>query len=93
MYTIFVSISDQYILNRFIAFLKNYTNDQMDFAFSAERSIQDGLVEISETDASTVLISYIVMFVYIAVVLGRISSLRFIWVPDELFCTKSLNFL
>lgn len=63
----------------------------MDFAFSAERSIQDGLVEISEADASTVLISYIVMFVYIAIALGRISSLRFFWVRTN-FIIPSLKF-
>ncbi|XP_073833779.1 Niemann-Pick type C-1b [Musca autumnalis] len=59
---------------RFVDFLKNYTNDKLDIAFSAERSIQDAIVELSEGEVSTVLISYVVMFVYVAIALGKIRS-------------------
>lgn len=52
----------------------------MDIAFSAERSIEDGIEEISQAEMSTVVISYVVMFVYIALALGKIRSLRYLFV-------------
>lgn len=58
----------------FINLLKNYTSDQMEIAFSAERSIQDAIVELSEGEVSTVVISYVVMFIYVAIALGKIRS-------------------
>uniref|UniRef100_W8BF01 Niemann-Pick C1 protein n=1 Tax=Ceratitis capitata TaxID=7213 RepID=W8BF01_CERCA len=58
----------------FVDFLKNFTSDNMEIAFSAERSIQDGIVELSKGEASTVVISYVVMFVYVAFALGKIRS-------------------
>uniref|UniRef100_A0A7G3ABJ9 Putative cholesterol transport protein n=1 Tax=Lutzomyia longipalpis TaxID=7200 RepID=A0A7G3ABJ9_LUTLO len=60
----------------FINFLKNYESDIMEIAFSAERSIQDGIQELSEAEMSTVIISYAVMFVYIMIALGKISGIR-----------------
>lgn len=60
--------------------MKTYENDKMDFAYSAERSIQDGLQDISEAEVSTVLISYAVMFLYITIALGRIRSVRYLMV-------------
>lgn len=59
---------------RFVDFMKNYTNDKLDIAYSAERSIQDAIVELSEGEVSTVVISYVVMFVYVAIALGKIRS-------------------
>ncbi|XP_037826454.1 NPC intracellular cholesterol transporter 1 homolog 1b [Lucilia sericata] len=59
---------------RFIDFMQNYTNNKLDVAFSAERSIQDAIVELSEGEFSTVLISYLVMFVYVAIALGKVRS-------------------
>ncbi|XP_055844518.1 NPC intracellular cholesterol transporter 1 homolog 1b [Episyrphus balteatus] len=59
---------------KFIDFMKNYTNDKMDIAFSAERSIQDAIVELSEGEVLTVVISYAVMFIYVAIALGKIRS-------------------
>ncbi|XP_030379061.1 NPC intracellular cholesterol transporter 1 homolog 1b [Scaptodrosophila lebanonensis] len=61
---------------KFINFLKSYTSDRLDIAFSAERSIQDAIVELSEGEVGTVVISYVVMFVYVAIALGRIRSCR-----------------
>lgn len=46
----------------------------MEIAFNAERSIQDAIEELSESETSTVLISYTVMFVYVAVALGSFRS-------------------
>lgn len=48
----------------------------MEIAFSAERSIEDGIAEMSEAEFSTVIISYAIMFVYIAIALGKIRSFR-----------------
>lgn len=52
----------------------------MDIAFSAERSIEDGIEEISQAEVSTVVISYAVMFIYIAIALGKIRSFRYLMV-------------
>ncbi len=60
--------------------LKNYSSDEMDFAFSAERSIEDGIDEISQAELPTVVISYAVMFIYIAIALGKIRSFRYLMV-------------
>lgn len=63
-------------LNRFVNFLKKFSSDKMDIAFSAERSIEDGIEEMSAAEASTVIISYSVMFVYVAIALGKIKNCR-----------------
>ncbi|EDV95122.1 NPC intracellular cholesterol transporter 1 homolog 1b [Drosophila grimshawi] len=59
---------------RFIDFMKNYSSDSLDIAYSAERSIQDAIVELSEGEVGTVVISYVVMFLYVSIALGRIRS-------------------
>lgn len=71
--------------------MKNYTNINMDFAFSAERSIQDGLQDISEAEVSTVLISYAVMFLYITIALGRIRSVRYLMVSVYIVLLRNLS--
>ena len=48
----------------------------MDIAFSAERSITDEIDRLSRSEISTVAISYAVMFVYIAIALGKITSFK-----------------
>lgn len=62
---------------KFIEFMKNYTNEHLDIAYSAERSIQDAIIELSENEVPTVVISYLVMFIYAAIALGRIRSCRY----------------
>ena len=59
---------------RFVDFMKNYSSPNLDIAYSAERSIQDAIVELSEGEVGTVVISYVVMFIYVAIALGRIRS-------------------
>lgn len=53
--------------------MKNWTEaakpDFMEVAFSAERSIQDEIERESYGEISTIVISYVVMFVYITVAL------------------------
>jgi Niemann-Pick C1 protein len=59
---------------RFVTFLENYDNELMDIAYNAERSIEDGIEAMSEAEMYTVIISYVVMFVYITIALGRIRG-------------------
>lgn len=72
---------------RFIELLKRWDeNDRPEFmeaAFSSERSVQDELERVSEAEMSTVVISYGVMFIYIAIALGRIRSFRTILVDSK----------
>ncbi|XP_050549780.1 NPC intracellular cholesterol transporter 1 isoform X2 [Spodoptera frugiperda] len=62
----------------FIAFMKNYTANQMpaymDIAYTSERSIEDELERESQSDVSTILVSYFIMFAYIAISLGRFTG-------------------
>ncbi|KAH8392947.1 hypothetical protein KR200_001327 [Drosophila serrata] len=58
----------------FVDFLRDYKSDRLDIAYMAERSIQDAIVELSEGEVGTVVISYVVMFVYVAIALGHIRS-------------------
>lgn len=43
----------------------------MDVAYYSERSVEDELDRESQTDISTIAISYLVMFLYIVLTLGR----------------------
>ncbi|XP_034834594.1 NPC intracellular cholesterol transporter 1 isoform X1 [Maniola hyperantus] len=62
----------------FIKFMKNYTENEMppymDIAYTSERSIEDELNRESKSDVYTILVSYFIMFAYIAVSLGRFTT-------------------
>lgn len=62
----------------YIAFMKNYTTTMkpkyFDIAYTSERSIEDELDRESQSDVLTILISYIIMFAYIAISLGQMRS-------------------
>nr|UZD10842.1 Niemann-Pick type C1 a [Mythimna separata] len=62
----------------FIQFMENYTKTQMpaymDLAYTSERSIEDELDRESQSDISTILVSYFIMFAYIAISLGRFTG-------------------
>ncbi|XP_063904619.1 NPC intracellular cholesterol transporter 1 homolog 1b isoform X3 [Zophobas morio] len=62
----------------FVAFMKNWTATEkpeyMEIAFTSERSIEDELDRESQSDVVTILISYIIMFAYIAVSLGQVNT-------------------
>lgn len=59
--------------------MQNWTKtkkpDYIDVAFTSERSIEDELNRESQSDVKTILVSYIIMFAYIAVSLGQFKSL------------------
>ncbi|XP_011706426.1 PREDICTED: Niemann-Pick C1 protein-like [Wasmannia auropunctata] len=48
--------------------------DFMDVAWTTEKSIQDELDRTSKAEMITVVISYLVMFVYVALALGKIRA-------------------
>lgn len=64
---------------RFIEFMKEVTQDEewmqdMDIAFNAERGIEDELKRESQNDVLTIFISYLIMFAYITLSLGNVST-------------------
>ncbi|XP_012153850.1 Niemann-Pick type C-1a isoform X6 [Megachile rotundata] len=62
----------------YVEFMKNWTATKkpafMDIAFTSERSIEDELNRESQSDVLTILVSYIIMFAYIAISLGQIKT-------------------
>lgn len=48
----------------------------MEIAFSAERSIEDEIARESESEVITVVLSYVVMFIYITVALGKLTKIE-----------------
>lgn len=68
---------DQKCFCRFVEFMQEWDASEdkpefLDVAFSAERSIQDEIERLSKSEITTVIISYLVMFTYIAASLGKI---------------------
>ena len=58
----------------FLEYMKSYENENLAISFSAERSIQDELDRESNTDIVTILVSYLIMFLYITVALGQFTD-------------------
>lgn len=82
-------IINEYFYFRFIEVLKDWEANQpsdslLDIAFSAERSVEDEVARVSESEMSTIIISYLVMFAYIAITLGHINSFRTILLDSKL---------
>ncbi|XP_036144455.1 NPC intracellular cholesterol transporter 1 homolog 1b [Monomorium pharaonis] len=63
---------------RFLDFMEKWDRDDrpnfMDVAWSTEKSIQDELDRTSKAEVITVVISYLLMFVYVAFALGKIKA-------------------
>jgi Niemann-Pick C1 protein len=59
----------------FLAYLKNYKGEYINVAYTAERAITDEIDRESSTDILTIGLSYLFMFIYIALFLGHIRSL------------------
>lgn len=64
---------------KFVAVMKNLTSDGnvskiLDIAFTSERSIEDELNRESKSDIFTILVSYLLMFAYIAISLGHVDE-------------------
>jgi Niemann-Pick C1 protein len=61
-------------VNLMVDFVKSNKSKNMDIAFTSERSIEDELNRESKSDISTILVSYLLMFAYIAVSLGHVDD-------------------
>lgn len=72
----------------YVEFMKNYTAHEkpefMDIAFTSERSIEDELDRESQSDVLTILISYVIMFAYIAISLGNVSSCKRLLIDSKI---------
>ncbi|XP_073981176.1 NPC intracellular cholesterol transporter 1 homolog 1b-like [Rhodnius prolixus] len=73
---------------RFIDFMQNWSisekPDFIDVAFRSERSIEDELIKESTAEASTVVISYILMFIYVSLALGSYNSINTLLVNSKI---------
>lgn len=65
----------------FVDFMEDYVKSNrstnMSIAFTSERSIEDELERESRSDISTILVSYLIMFLYIAISLGHVEFKRY----------------
>ncbi|XP_055301385.1 NPC intracellular cholesterol transporter 1 isoform X4 [Sitodiplosis mosellana] len=65
----------------YVEFMKDWVkhnkSKHIDIAFSSERSIEDELLRESKSDISTIIVSYLIMFVYIAIALGHVELERY----------------
>lgn len=61
---------------QFIDLLSNYKDSNLKIAFYSERSIEDEIERQSQSDVFTIAISYLVMFAYVAISLGRSTNLK-----------------
>ncbi|XP_051944348.1 NPC intracellular cholesterol transporter 1 [Hippocampus zosterae] len=68
----------------FIRFMKEFHNPNLTIAFSSERSVEDEINRESNSDISTVVLSYAIMFVYISLALGHINSCRRLLVDSKI---------
>uniref|UniRef100_A0A672RLG1 Niemann-Pick C1 protein-like n=1 Tax=Sinocyclocheilus grahami TaxID=75366 RepID=A0A672RLG1_SINGR len=68
----------------FIDFVKNYDNPNLTISFSTERSIEDEINRESNSDVTTIVISYVIMFVYISLALGHINSFWTVLVDSKI---------
>lgn len=69
---------------RFIEFLSQYDNPHFTLAFKAERSIEDGIQEMSNAEFLTVIVSYLLMFLYIVFSLGRIRNCNSFFIESKI---------
>ena len=71
-----------------IDFLKEKQSDPdiryMDIAFYTERSTTDEVTRGSESDIFTIAVSYLVMFVYVAVALGKFTKLSRVLIESKI---------
>lgn len=58
----------------FVEYMKNFSHPDIEISFKAERSIEDEINRESQSDILTILVSYIIMFAYIAVSLGHVTD-------------------
>lgn len=64
--------------------IKTNKSQYMDVAFTSERSIEDELLRESQSDVSTILVSYLIMFAYIAISLGHVEHFNRILIDSKI---------
>lgn len=69
---------------KYLEFMKSFSNPDMEFAFSAERSIQDEIDRESKSDEATIIISYLVMFAYVSLTLGQYHSCGLLLIKSKI---------
>ena len=69
----------------FNKFMLNYSHPSMDIAFRSERSIEDELERMGKSDIPTIIVSYVIMFIYIALALGRTDK------PSEMIVSTKVT--
>ena len=70
---------------KFIEYLKNYDDEDLQVAFMAQRSIEDEIERESHADIYTIFVSYLIMFLYITLALGQVNQC------DRLMVSRSLT--
>ncbi|KAJ7371490.1 NPC intracellular cholesterol transporter 1 [Desmophyllum pertusum] len=72
----------------FLEYMKHYVNNSananLTISYTAERAIQDELDRESDTDIITILVSYMIMFLYITVALGQVKSCSRIMIDSKI---------
>ncbi|KAL7675403.1 hypothetical protein ACOME3_001664 [Neoechinorhynchus agilis] len=68
----------------FLKFMSDFSSNNFEVSYITERSVEDEVGRASEADLSTILLSYIVMFVYLSIFLGTFRSLRTLFVDTRL---------
>lgn len=65
----------EYLICRFVDFMKNWTEhdkpEYMEISYFSERSVEDEIERESHTNVSIVIISYLAMVAYVALMLGN----------------------
>lgn len=73
---------------KFIELLKKWDEEErpsyIDIAYSAERSIEDEIRELSKSTASTVVMSYLIMFAYVTLTLGKFTSFKYFLLDSKM---------
>jgi len=68
----------------FLKIMKDWDPEYFEFAYFSERSVEDELVRSSESDIVVFVVSYLVIFVYIALALGSYSSIKRIPIESKI---------
>lgn len=72
----------------YVEFMQNWTatnrSRHMDVAFTSERSIEDELLRESQSDVYTILVSYLIMFAYIAISLGHVEHFSRVMIDSKI---------
>lgn len=68
----------------YLEYMKNFSSDSYHIAYYSERSIEDELARESKSDVTTILISYVIMFAYIAIALGQATSCNRLMIDSKI---------